>query len=895
MARPARRGPLFRIAAPIAVALVIGALVSSELVVAGAPLHALGSRALTAEPETPTVPTARSALGPAGPNLSWTPLPHPPTFQGTEGGLASVQGEAGAWAFGGGSASGLLGSTYQYNESGDYWTSVGGPVSPTARSNFGFTNLGSTGDLLFGGATNLLLGTVSSETWLLNLTDDEWSQPGTLLSPGARQDMALASGGGQALLYGGWEPNYNGLGSITYGDTWSYNESSNNWSEVEPAAGISPGPLRGASMVFDPLTDEFLLFGGCYPCRSWVWAYSPATSVWKEFTTAGPAPPAGMGASWVWDPALAEAILFGGSNGTVANDVTSLFDPATQTWARLPAGPAPSARAWAAAAYLSPSNNSTLLLVGGVGTAGNYDTDGWRLAEDASVTMAVTDATTGVPLINATVVVPGLTAGATGGNGTVDLANLPATETSFDVTAAGYASSEVGAWLSPGSTQALAVALRPLGVAPVDVYVASESGPPIAHAFVNITEGTYHVGGSPRRTNATGWAVFPSVPTAPAEISASAAGYHPATVELNLTPNGTSTGFVTLAPLLDVHLGVTGILPNGSVVPLLATIRVGGAPFGATNLTGWLNTTTTITGKNNITASAYGFATRSLDASFGFTGTLVEQFQLSAVDFPSVTVSVVQGARGGGVLAVAGALVNLTSNSTVSTGLYNHTFRAPLGVADISPPPGNYTVSAWAVGFAGNRTPAPVDLAAGRPYALTLELAPLPLSTLHVVVLSTAPPEPAVPLANVTLSFLDLNRTTGVATPVVWALVTSSSGWANFSSLPGAEITLDASAAGYYPSSSLLGLSYNRTVDRFAVLLTPEPPTPSSLGSRGPGVRLFPANAVELWPLLLVPGAALVGAARYLTTIRTPGPEPNVATPKSRPRRPEPERPPPGA
>ncbi len=100
------------------------------------------------------------------------------------------------------------------------------------------------------------------------------------------------------------------------------------WMNQTAAINAEGAPaVSNASLAFDPLLGEMLLFGGCgtsCPTNS-TWTYDAGT--WSELPADSPLPPSVQGASMAWDPLWAGVLLTGGelSGGTVTNS-TWLFN-----------------------------------------------------------------------------------------------------------------------------------------------------------------------------------------------------------------------------------------------------------------------------------------------------------------------------------------------------------------------------------------------------------------------------------------------------------------------------------------------------------------------------------------------------------------------------------------
>ena len=91
-------------------------------------------------------------------------------------------------------------------------------------------------------------GTIAPNTWT-NL-----SPGGSLPLTRERGAMAYDSDNGMAILFGGWH------GGVL-GDTWAYDPAANTWTELGPTGAV-PSPRGFHSMVYDPVGERAILFGG---------------------------------------------------------------------------------------------------------------------------------------------------------------------------------------------------------------------------------------------------------------------------------------------------------------------------------------------------------------------------------------------------------------------------------------------------------------------------------------------------------------------------------------------------------------------------------------------------------------------------------------------------------
>jgi N-acetylneuraminic acid mutarotase len=150
------------------------------------------------------------------------------------------------------------------------------------------------------------------------------------LRPTARfyQSAAWDPVGEQLLVFGGFD-----LEAGLLEDLWSYHPASNSWTPLDPDGAHPPSRLS-ASMVWDPVGQRILLYGGgCGGCyRDDLWSYQPQADRWERLETPGARPIARGGQGAIWDEAGRRMLLFAG--GESLNDLWS-FRPSDGRWARL--------------------------------------------------------------------------------------------------------------------------------------------------------------------------------------------------------------------------------------------------------------------------------------------------------------------------------------------------------------------------------------------------------------------------------------------------------------------------------------------------------------------------------------------------------------------------------
>jgi hypothetical protein len=142
--------------------------------------------------------------------------------------------------------------------------------------------------------------------------------------------------------------------------------------------------------VYDPNTNRMIVFAGqedCGPSNNEVWVLENAngsggTPSWTQLSPAGTAPAPRTGQSAIYDPATNEMVIFGGGTASGAvNEAWALSNAngigGTPTWTQLsPGGSLPSARSAHIGTY-NPTTNDMVIFGGG--TASGSANDSWLL------------------------------------------------------------------------------------------------------------------------------------------------------------------------------------------------------------------------------------------------------------------------------------------------------------------------------------------------------------------------------------------------------------------------------------------------------------------------------------------------------------------------------------
>jgi hypothetical protein len=186
------------------------------------------------------------------------------------GALAPIFGTDSVILFGGSTLSGLSNETWIYSFNSNVWARFFPFPAPVAMEYHEMEMVYHDDKvMLFGGydGTDYL-----DDTWLFDFSDMRWDNSSPALGPSARKghEMATIWGTKDILLFGG-----NESGIIEVGDTWLYNLTTNEWTDLDPPGG-KPSPRRGQGMACIFETDHVLLFGP----DDQTWIYDVSDNFW---------------------------------------------------------------------------------------------------------------------------------------------------------------------------------------------------------------------------------------------------------------------------------------------------------------------------------------------------------------------------------------------------------------------------------------------------------------------------------------------------------------------------------------------------------------------------------------------------------------------------------------
>jgi len=246
---------------------------------------------------------------------------------------------------------------------------------PSARYGYGMVYDESINKvILFGGGfQDSSSYTYFGDTWIFSPKTNIWTELSTQQAPSARSSHSMVYDpiNQKIILFGGVD-----LNDRWMNDTWIFDSRIKTWTQVFPENNPS---IRGSSSTFyDLQAQKVILFGGYRETGGHLddtWAYDYSTNNW---TTLNPSikPTGRYGAPMVYDPINQRGFMFGGRTSTVMDD-TWVFYYTNNTWLELNMVSMPSNRYWEGLVY--DESAQKMILYGGrsYGGIGEASDDTW--------------------------------------------------------------------------------------------------------------------------------------------------------------------------------------------------------------------------------------------------------------------------------------------------------------------------------------------------------------------------------------------------------------------------------------------------------------------------------------------------------------------------------------
>lgn len=270
--------------------------------------------------------------------------------------------------FGGSNGQTPLNDTWAYNASANSWMSKLMASGPPARHGQSMTCDQQAGKpILFGGLDSG--SEYMDDFWRYEYSQNTWSILGRLSSPEPRIHHAMAydNRDNLTLLFGG----LNGI--FEYNDTWLYDSSKNIWSRERPE---NPPPARhDTALAYDDLNGVYVLFGGMSGTTQVndTWTYNVSTNAWTQMHPQQ-TPPAGSGYVIAYDGSARLSVLYGGRTDYDFFNETWTYDAKLDNWTNMSSTPSPPERDDGMMSY--DSVHKVMVFFGGSGSGGVM-TDTW--------------------------------------------------------------------------------------------------------------------------------------------------------------------------------------------------------------------------------------------------------------------------------------------------------------------------------------------------------------------------------------------------------------------------------------------------------------------------------------------------------------------------------------
>ncbi len=211
----------------------------------------------------------------------------------------------------------------------------------------------------------------------LTSTGGEGAWTELLVSPRDGHDAIYDPVRERMVVFGGWD----GAGAYR-NDVWTLSLAGPpRWTPLTPA-GTAPSARMGHSVIYDPVRDRMVVFGGRGdPGTSFddVWVLSLAGApAWTALIPTGTPPAARSGHSAVYDPVHDRMVVFGGwSDTSLFDDAWTLSLAGAPTWTLMtPTGTSPGGRSWHSAIF--DPVRERMVVFGGIGGGFGYDV--WALS-----------------------------------------------------------------------------------------------------------------------------------------------------------------------------------------------------------------------------------------------------------------------------------------------------------------------------------------------------------------------------------------------------------------------------------------------------------------------------------------------------------------------------------
>ncbi|MBT6489030.1 MAG: hypothetical protein HOK97_04660, partial [Deltaproteobacteria bacterium] len=255
---------------------------------------------------------------------------------------------------------------WEYDVDTKRWSSQQSPLAPTGRSG-AMLVYDSIREVLvfFGGTTNSNVNDVEAfyaDTWEYTLSKSTWTKiiPTTAPSARALSFAEFDESSGRVILFGGVTTKEDQSDNISLNDTWAYDTSTQDWTQL--TTDTAPSPRHAGTMRINPSTKKMFLFGGetkagdgttTITFQDDLWIFDPQTTNWEEVSQTNT--PGAVGSfGMVYNSERERLVLFGGRTGfgsmtatgpsSIVRDQQWEFNPASNTWQQVAAEGSPTGK-----------------------------------------------------------------------------------------------------------------------------------------------------------------------------------------------------------------------------------------------------------------------------------------------------------------------------------------------------------------------------------------------------------------------------------------------------------------------------------------------------------------------------------------------------------------------
>lgn len=282
-----------------------------------------------------------------------------------------------AMIFGGTSYEGGIHSlhdTLTYTYASDQWAELQCTTFPPARSNHAMVYCNQTNEIIMYGGFGV------TDTWSFNCETQTWIEVVTASNPGVHHSLALVYDPQEnaVILFGGF-----GADGHETDDTWRFDCETREWTDLAPST--TPLARYGHVMVYDESINLIVMTAGNTATQGHqddTWTFNATSNIWTELIPTGSPDPLKW-PSMTYDSVNQKCILFGGQIGDNAVDHTWIYDGQLNTWTRRYPDEAPARRINTGLAF--DSENNVTILFGGWEIDGDQYDDTWIYSYEDNV------------------------------------------------------------------------------------------------------------------------------------------------------------------------------------------------------------------------------------------------------------------------------------------------------------------------------------------------------------------------------------------------------------------------------------------------------------------------------------------------------------------------------